>query len=160
MATRVRKSRVYVETSLFPGSLLTVPFPVAAWSTEQKRAFGARTVELRGKRPQRLIAELVTKAKGKYVSEKSIRNWETGTVEPQWENLVALAAAFGVSVNMLSYGSEEAPEPPARQLDRMEDLLNRLAAALLEETVGAAEADEPPDEGSMPVRAPRPRRPR
>lgn len=153
LPTTVRKPDFRQKTSQFPG---TVPSFAGYMGLNEAelRAFGERCKELRGRRTQRVIADAVP------VTERQYRAWENGRAEPQWAKLEALANVFGVTTNFLRYGSDTPPQNLGSQLDRIEDLLNRLAATLLEETVAGAEGEEPPDEGSTPERAPRPRRPR
>ena len=93
------------------------------------------------------------------ISYRQYQRWLSGESEPRGHSLKLISDAFDVPIRMLVGVSEELV-PDETQLDRIEDLLNRLAAALLEEAVSDAEEAAPPAEASTPKRAPRRQRPR
>lgn len=127
-----------------------------AMEEERQREVGARIKELRGPRPQPLVADAV------HVTLRAYQAWEAGG-GIAWENLQALAKFFEVSENYLLYGAE-VPRGPETQLDRIEikldEVLSRLPAtdlaADLEQELDAALAqDAAPSQDSAPsVRTP------
>ena len=89
-----------------------------AMEAERQAQIAARIRELRGPRPQRVIADLVG------VTLRAYQAWEAGG-GINWDNVRALADAFGVSEERLLYGRDE-PDPS--QLDRIESLVTQLLA--------------------------------
>lgn len=104
---------------------------------ERQQEVGARIKELRGPKPQPLIADEVG------VTLRAYQEWEAGG-GIAWANLQKLAVVFNVSENYLLYGATETTGPQT-QLDRVEakldDLLRRLPDPEAEMERELAEAD-------------------
>jgi transcriptional regulator with XRE-family HTH domain len=111
-----------------------------AMEEERQREVGARIKELRGPRPQPLVADKVG------VTLRAYQAWEAGG-GIAWENLQRLAEFFAVSENFLLYGAET-PEGPQTQLDRIErqlaEVLRRLPEESVIEGLGEGRADAEP----------------
>lgn len=100
------------------------------------------------------------------VSGSTVKNYENGKSKPQ-ERAIPETISRLVNASKLPEWFftvprlDRLPRGPTGEiesrLDHIEDLLSRLAEALLEEAVGGAEGDELPDEGSTPAPVPRPR---
>jgi transcriptional regulator with XRE-family HTH domain len=111
-----------------------------AMEAERQREVAARIRDLRGPRPQRVIADLVG------VTLRAYQAWEAGG-GINWDNVQQLAEALGVTEEYLLYGRDAQAEPDPSQLDRIEAKLDRLieAAAMLsqlEERLRLLEAEE------------------
>jgi transcriptional regulator with XRE-family HTH domain len=96
-----------------------------AMEAERQQEVAARIRDLRGPRPQRVIADLVG------VTLRAYQAWEGGG-GINWDNVQQLASAFNVTEEFLLYGRTEAAPDPS-QLDRIEAKLDQLleAAAVL-----------------------------
>lgn len=97
---------------------------------ERQAEVAARIRQLRGPKPQPVIADAVG------VRLRTYQHWEAGDGGIAWENLTKLADVFGVSPDYLLYGEREARGPQS-QLDRIEsriaslgDLMEELQTAL------------------------------
>ncbi|HWX46001.1 MAG TPA: helix-turn-helix transcriptional regulator [Solirubrobacteraceae bacterium] len=101
-----------------------------AMELERQREVGARIKQLRGPRPQPVVADKVG------VTLRAYHAWEAGESGIAWRNLQKLAAVFGVSENYLLYGSEE-PRGAETQLDRIEEKLDDILSRLPEADPGA-----------------------
>lgn len=95
-----------------------------ALNGERSRELGERLQELRGARPQRVIADRVK------VTERTYGKWERGEGGIQWDNLETVADYFGVTTNFLLYGSNTPPQNVGSQLDRIEQKLDAILQAL------------------------------
>jgi transcriptional regulator with XRE-family HTH domain len=90
---------------------------------ERQREVGARLRELRGARPQPLLADAIG------VTLRAYQAWEAGESGIAWRNLHALAEYHDVSENFLLYGDEK-PEGAGSQLDRIEAKLDKILGRL------------------------------
>lgn len=90
-------------------------------ATDRQRAIGARLRELRGPRPQPVVAEAIG------VTLRAYQSWEHGDSGIAWRNLHALAEYHGVSENYILYG-EQKPKGAETQMDRIEAKLDQLLA--------------------------------
>lgn len=125
--------RKYVPgSSRLPRSARTLALHMAM-ELERQQEVGARIKELRGPKPQPLIADEVG------VTLRAYQEWEAGG-GIAWANLQKLAAVFNVSENYLLYGAAET-RGPQTQLDRIESKLNELLGRL-----PMAQATEVPNE--------------
>lgn len=115
-----------------------------AMELERQREVGQRIKELRGPKPQRVIADAVP------VTLRAYGAWEAGDSGIAWDNLQRLAEIFGVTENYILYGEEEVRGPQS-QLDRIEAKLEALSktvgagAVLLALLVDWSEEDLPQD---------------
>lgn len=68
------------------------------------------------------------------ITRQSVSKWESGTVMPEVEKLVALSELFSVSVDYLVKAYLEAPEPaenaPSRLETRVDDLSRQLRSSV------------------------------
>lgn len=99
-----------------------------AMDLERQREVGARIKELRGPKPQPVIADEVG------VTLRAYQAWEAGDSGIAWENLQKLATVFNVSENYLLYGTPEPGASTTEQgdaLHRIDLRLARLEQALL-----------------------------
>jgi transcriptional regulator with XRE-family HTH domain len=97
---------------------------------ERQLEVAARIRELRGARPQPVVAEAID------VRLRTYQHWEHGD-GISWENLQKLAAYFGVSENYLLYGEEQAHGPEG-QLDRIEAKVEAALELLTELQIAVA----------------------
>lgn len=125
-------------TSRGPRSVRTLLLQMAA-DKERQEEIGARLKELRGRKPQPVVADAVN------VTLRAYQAWEAGDSGIAWDNLVKLAGYFGVSADYIEYG-ETGREGPSTQLDRIEamlvEVLERLGDGAIEELVSAAIRDD------------------
>lgn len=110
----------------------------------RNQEIGARLRELRGEKPQTVVADELG------VAERTYQNWEGGDAKPSYRNLQRLADYYGVGEDFILTGEGAAtanggdadltvtPTPFAGQdaladrLDQMEALIGEHAAALRE----------------------------
>lgn len=90
-----------------------------AMEEERRHEMAARIRQLRGPKPQPVVAAAVG------VGLRTFQTWEEAAAAPSWENLQALAHEFRVSENYLLYGDDE-PAGPETQLDRIEMLVREV----------------------------------
>jgi transcriptional regulator with XRE-family HTH domain len=108
----------HVGTSRGTRSIPTLAVQVAI-GLDKQREVGARIRELRGPRPQPVIADAIG------VTLRAYHAWEAGESGIAWRNLQKLAEFFDVSENYLLYGAEEVKGPEG-QLDRIEGMLREI----------------------------------
>ena len=106
-----------------------------AMEAEQREAIAERIRQLRGRVPQREIADRVG------VTERAYQAWEAGG-GIAWDNLQALANALGVSDEYLIYGDAGDQARLGTQLERVEARIVRVEA-LLEEIYEATVTGAP-----------------
>lgn len=79
----------------------------------QNQEIGARLRELRGQKPQTVVADELG------VAERTYQNWEGGDAKPSYRNLQRLADYFGVGEDFILAGEQEVvirQAPPAPEL--------------------------------------------
>lgn len=96
-----------------------------AMELERQAEVAARIKELRGPKPQPVIADAVG------VRLRTYQHWEAGDGGIAWENLQKLADVFAVSADYLLYGEREARGPQS-QLDQMQATLEQIASDVRE----------------------------
>lgn len=94
-----------------------------AMDAQRQEELAQRIRELRGRTPQRVIAERVG------VTERAYQEWEGGG-GIAWENLAALAKVLGVSEEYLVYGEAGDAARMGTHLERLLEGQRRLDAKL------------------------------
>jgi transcriptional regulator with XRE-family HTH domain len=106
------------------------PFAKDSWQTPRNartlRAYmalrnqeiGARLRDLRGSRPQTLIASELG------VAERTYQNWEAGDAKPSWRNLQKVATYYRVTEEFILTGADGGRDLPAdvASNDKVEDV--------------------------------------
>lgn len=110
-----------------------------AMDLERQKEVGARIKELRGPKPQPVVAEEVG------VTLRAYQAWEAGDSGIAWENLQKLATTFNVTENYLLYGMTK-PDEQEDKLDRIESELRDLRGLL---TTVLDRLDQPADGNSL-----------
>lgn len=119
----------------------------------RNQEIGARLRELRGQRPQTVVADEIG------VAERTYQNWEAGDAKPSYRNLQRLAEYYRVGEDFILTGEGAAPEAPdpfaghaesrvaellgavEKLLHKQNDLLARQSR-ILERIEGAIEAED------------------
>lgn len=94
-----------------------------AMDAQRQQELADRIRELRGRTPQRVIADRVG------VTERAYQEWERGG-GISWENLTELAKALGVTEEYLVYGEDGDTHRAATRLERIETEQRRLGVKL------------------------------
>lgn len=73
----------------------------------RNQEIGARLRELRGQRPQTVVADKLG------VAERTYQNWEAGDAKPSYRNLQKIAEFYGVGENYVLTGERRSRATPA-----------------------------------------------
>jgi transcriptional regulator with XRE-family HTH domain len=89
-----------------------------AYMALRNQEIGARLRDLRGSRPQTLIANELG------VAERTYQNWEAGDAKPSWRNLQKVASYYRVTEEFILTGADGGRELPAdvASNDKVEDV--------------------------------------
>lgn len=88
--------------------------------------FGYTLATLRGSRglSQRELAEKLSKKLGREIKRDTVANWETRTVEPNYDVLLAISEVLGYSVEYMLRYTSQTEEEYNEHFDIMSGLLN------------------------------------